>query len=227
MKKNENLVLENEENNISQEYGYSTFKMYSNEKEILKIVKSILRKYGNSNREKYEKEDELFHLLCFLDKDNKLTLYKKIRANEPGDLIIDNDGETTLVEVVMCFGNDESYYYFQKRMNKLFNRTIKLNKKFDEKKYGYSINDGIEQFLKVFKIKCDKDYVKKREYNHIELLVVTAEYECCFPNWLTRFIKRELIENNPFDKIMILDYFSCGRDGNPTIIRDYLEEIET
>lgn len=221
-----NLVLEYKEGNITSEYGYSTFKMCSNEKDILKKVKTILGNYGSSNKEKSEKEDELFYYLCYLSVDNKLYLYKKVKPNEPGDLIFEENGKNHLIELLTCFGNDASYHYFQKRMHELFNRTIKTNSKLDKKKYGYHIKDGIKQFFKDYRKKCNKDYVKNKTYDYVELLIVTAEYESCIPNWMIRYISKESFKNNPFDKIMIIDFFSSGKDGNPTIIKDYIRELE-
>lgn len=225
-KDEKNLVLEYKEGKITSEYGYSTFKMCTNEEAILKKVNLILKNYGNSNKNKRKKEDELFYYLCFLDVDNRLYLYKKVSPNEPGDLILEENGKKHLIEVLTCFGNDNSYFCFQKRMNELFKRKTKTNNKYNKKKYGYHIKEGIKQFFIDYEKKCDKEYVKTKMYDYVELLIVTAEYESCIPNWMTRYISKNSFKNNPFDRIMIIDYFSSGRNGDPTIIKDYIKELE-
>ncbi len=46
------------------------FKLYSEETKIIKISKKI-KNYGKSSKELFQKENELFHLLCFFNMDNK------------------------------------------------------------------------------------------------------------------------------------------------------------
>ncbi len=221
----EELALEYKKINRTKEYGYNTFKMRKNEELLLSKTKSILQNYGKSNKEKQEKEDELFHLLCFLSRNKREDLFDSIQPNEPGDCLINENGKMRLIEVTSCFGNDETYYHFKKRMNELFERKAKHSLELEKKEYGYTITDGIEKFKEEFKDKCSKEYVKNKKYDSVELLIVTSEYECCFPNWTEKFITKEDLKDNPFDKIMVLDYFSSGRDGNPTIIEDLEREI--
>ena len=59
--------------------------LYNRENAIASLVKIKLQNYRVS-KEQVKKENELFHLLCFLDKTNKLSLYDNIAYSTYGSL---------------------------------------------------------------------------------------------------------------------------------------------
>ena len=101
------------------------FKLYSEEANIIKISKEILKDYGKSNKELFQKENELFHLLCFFNLDNKLELFKNIMPNEPGDFLLNLKNKKILIEIAEYFGNQKTYEYINNQLNNLYNRKNK------------------------------------------------------------------------------------------------------
>ena len=108
------------------------FKLYIDEKNLVNLIVNKLDSYGDSNKELIQKQNELFHLLCFLDIDKQLSLYNYIYPNEPGDFILKRRDKKILFEVTECFGNKDSYMHINNQLNNLFCRkkkdTVPLSK---------------------------------------------------------------------------------------------------
>lgn len=197
-------------------------KLYSDEKNIVKLIENKLKNYGNSNKELIQKQNELFHLLCFLDLYNDLSLYDYIQPNEPGDFLIIKNEKKVLIEVTECFGNGNSYMYINNQLNFLFNRP-----KRNSSKYSFSIKEAKAKIKKIIKNKNSKKYNANNAYDEIILLIVTGEYSGCSStgNWIIKYLDSCDIYNCIY-KIYILDYFASGKDGNPIIIKDVINDIE-
>ena len=50
------------------------FKLYSDEEKIIKLVTDKTTSYVALGKELIQKQNELFHLLCFLDLDERISL---------------------------------------------------------------------------------------------------------------------------------------------------------
>lgn len=198
-------------------------KLYGAEEKIVKLVVDKLNGYGNSSKELIQKQNELFYLLCFLDIDSKLSLYDSISPNEPGDFLLVENEKKVLIEVTECFGNESSYAYMRNRLNELFNRKKKINKNF-----MFTIEEVIEKIRILISDKNYKDYNKNCEYDEVILLIVTGEYTGCSStgNWIIKYLDSCEIRKSNY-KVYILDYFASGRDGNPIIIKDVINEIDS
>ncbi len=197
-------------------------RLYSNEKNLVNLVVNKLDDYGNSNKELIQKQNELFHLLCFLDLDEKVSLYESINPHEPGDFLIDNNGKKILVEVTECFGDKASYIYINNQLNILFNRIKRVSSN-----YEFSIKEAKEKIKELICDKNVKNYNSNNEYNEVILLIVTGEYTGCSStgNWIIKYLDSCDIKNCIY-KVYILDYFASGKDGNPIIIKNVIKEID-
>ncbi len=197
------------------------FLLYSDERNIVNMVEKKLNGYGNSNKQLIQKQNELFHLLCFLSLDGKLYLYNSIIPNEPGDFFITDDNKTIIVEVSECFGNDDSYAAMKNRINSLFKR--KTKNKLD---YRFSIEEVKRKLNKIKDDKNEKNYNLNNTIDEVILLIVTGEYTGCSAtgNWLIKYLDECDIKDCKY-KIWILDYFASGKDGNPIIIKNLPKEI--
>ena len=196
------------------------------EKMLADIVKENLKYYGASNKEKIQKENELFHLLCFLYLDNNLKLYNKIIPHEPGDFLIQEKNRNTMIEVVEVFGNDKTYIDIRNRLNNIFKRKIKRK---TEGLYCFSFKESINSFNKVFVDKnTNKEYLDNDKYDKKILLIVTGEYDNCptTGNWIIKFLEEKNFEINKYDYLWVLDYFSSPKDNGPIIIKNTIEEIK-
>jgi len=202
----------------------SKFNLCSNERQLVKLIKVKMKAYGNSNKELIKKENELFHLLCFLSLSNEIKLLNVIQPNEPGDFLIIKDNKKTMVEVVECFGNAETYIDVKYRLNFLFGRNIK-NK--NAGRYTFTIKESVDKLNEELLSKNNKNYLNDNSFDEKILLVVTGEYENCpvTGNWLIKFLEEKHFLNNRYDGIWILDYFSSGKDGNPMITKDIVKDI--
>ncbi len=193
------------------------FKMYSEERKITKMVKKILKNYGNSSKEHNQKERELFHLLCYLDLQRSSELFKYIVPNEPGDFLINEPNNKIVVEVVECFGNEKAYVFIKDRVNSL----LKIPSSYSSGNYSFSVFEVSRKFPDIIDMKNSKDYYKRVNCDKVVLLVVTGEYDNC-PNtgdWMIKFLNAEDI-NNSFYDIWVLNYFANGRNGNPVAINN-------
>ena len=199
------------------------FKLYSEEKNIIKISKEILKDYGNSNKELFQKENELFHLLCFFNLDNKLELLKNIMPNEPGDFLLNFKNKKILIEIAECFGNQKTYEYINNQLNILYDRKNKDKYCGD---YKFSIDEVKTKLKDILIEKNNKNYNKYNEYDKIILLIVTGEYYNCpvTGNWLVKFLSVEDIEKSMYT-IYVLNYFASSKDDNPIIIKNIKNEI--
>lgn len=171
------------------------------EDEIAKIVKEKLKFYGNSNKESIKKENELFHLLCFLHLYNKFELYNKIIPNEPGDFLLQEKEKNAVIEIVEIFGNKETYINIKNRINCVFKRKNSHTK---DEIYGFTMNESINKFNELFwKKNTDKNYLFDEQYNKKILLIVTGEYENCpaTGNWIIKFLEEKDFEINKYDCI--------------------------
>ena len=198
------------------------FKLYSDEKNLVNLVVNKLDDYGDSNNELIQKQNELFHLLCFLDLDEKVSLYESINPHEPGDFLIDNNGKKTLVEVTECFGNKDSYIYINNQLNILFNRIKRVSSD-----YAFSIEEAKEKLKDLISDKNVKNYNSNNEYDEVILLIVTGEYSGCSStgNWIIKYLDSCDIKKSIY-KVYILDYYASGKDGNPIIIKNVIKEID-
>ena len=87
--------------------------LYRNENKIAYKSNEIIEKYykGVSEREKFKKKEELFHLLVLIDLANndKKEKINEVIPNEPGDaIIIDKDNNKHLFEIFKVFGDEEN-----------------------------------------------------------------------------------------------------------------------
>lgn len=198
------------------------FKLYSDEEKIIKLVTDKTTSYVALGKELIQKQNELFHLLCFLDLDERISLYDCIEPHEPGDFLIGNNGKKTLVEVTECFGNKDSYIYINNQLNILFNRIKRVSSD-----YAFSIEDAKEKIKELICDKNGKDYNSNNEYDEVILLIVTGEYTGCSStgNWIIKYLDSCNIKNCIY-KVYILDYFASGKDGNPIIIKNVIKEID-
>lgn len=197
-------------------------RLYSNEKNLVNLVVNKLDDYGDSNKELIQKQNEFFHLLCFLDLDEKVSLYESINPHEPGDFLIDNNGKKILVEVTECFGNKDSYIYINNQLNILFNRIKRVSSN-----YAFSIKEAKEKIKELICDKNVKNYNSNNEYDEVILLIVTGEYTGCSStgNWIIKYLDSCDIKNCIY-KVYILDYFASGKDGNPIIIKNVIKGID-
>lgn len=196
------------------------------EKILADIVKENLKNYGSSNKEKIQKENELFHLLCFLYLDNNLKLHNKIIPHEPGDFLIQEKNRNTMIEVVEVFGNGKTHMNIRNRLNHIFERKIMRNK---EGVYCFSLEESINSFNKSFFDKnTNKEYLNNDNYDEKVLLIVTGEYENCPATgiWIIKFLEEKNFDINKYNYLWILDYFSSSKDNGPTIIKNPIEEIK-
>lgn len=201
---------------------HSKNKLYSNEDNIVKLVINKLNGYGNSNKELIQKQNELFHLLCFLDLDNSLSLYDYIYPNEPGDFLMKKKEKKILFEVTECFGNNNSYMHINNQLNFLFNRIKKT-----ASNYSFSIEEAKTKIKELIKSKNSKSYNVNNEYEEVILLIVTGEYSGCSStgNWIIKYLNSCDITESIY-KVYILDYYASGKDGNPIIIKNTIKAIE-
>jgi len=98
--------------------------LYREERKISKIVIKKLSKYNYTNKILIKKENELFHLLCFMCLDNNLDLYNEIIPNEPGDFILKDNDKKILIEVVTCFGNAKTHIDIENKLDSIFKRNV-------------------------------------------------------------------------------------------------------
>ena len=198
------------------------FKLYIDEKNLVNLIVNKLDSYGDSNKETIQKQNELFHLLCFLDIDKQLSLYNYIYPNEPGDFILKRRDKKILFEVTECFGNKDSYMYINNQLNNLFGRKKKVTSN-----YAFSIEEAKHKIKELIKIKNSKNYNDNNEYDEVILLIVTGEYTGCSStgNWIIKYLDSCDIKNCIY-KVYILDYFASGKDGNPIIIKNVIKEID-
>lgn len=202
----------------------TNYMLYDDEKTIVDNVKKKLVNYGHSNKEKIQKQNELFHLLCFMYLDNNKEMYYKVKPNEPGDFILIDNNKKIMIEVVECFGNNSTYIEIKNKMNKLFNR---VNLKNNIGIYKFTIDECKEKFNSILLLKNKKQYLNNSDFDKKILLIVTGEYDNCpaTGNWIIKFLKDEDFLINLYDEIWILDYFSSSKDLNPTIIKNPVDEI--
>ena len=198
------------------------FKLYIDEKNLVNLIVNKLDSYGDSNKELIQKQNELFHLLCFLDIDKQLSLYNYIYPNEPGDFILKRRDKKILFEVTECFGNKDSYMHINNQLNNLFCR-----KKKDTSNYAFSIEEAKHKIKELIKIKNSKNYNDNNEYDEVILLIVTGEYSGCSStgNWIIKYLDSCDIKKSIY-KVFILDYYASGKDGNPIIIKNVIKEID-
>ncbi len=199
------------------------FLLYENEFNIVESSKEIINNYTKSNREKKKKLFELFHLLIFLElSDLKCD---KIIPNEPGDFIIENNNERYMIEVTTIFGGKEGNIKINNQLNYIFGFENIVG---DNNEIGPTNSSMKTLFLKKLKEKQEKNYVNDLNIDKSFLLIVTGEYNNCpiTGSWVLKFLQEnEVIIKQTFNKIWILDYFSSGRDGGPTVIKDYYNEF--
>lgn len=199
--------------------------LYNREKVIANLAKRKLQNYGNY-KERAKKENELFHLLCFLDINKKIDLYDNIEPHEPGDFIININDKKIMIEVVECFGNPDTYMDVVNKLNNIFKRKIYRP---NQGKYSFTIKESIDQFRAVFINKNEnKEYLNNKEFDKTILLLVTGEYENCSitGNWIEKFLEEKDFDINQYDKICVIDYFASMKDGGPSIMKNVLEEIK-
>lgn len=198
--------------------------LYKKEKIIAKLVKRKLENYANS-KERIKKENELFHLLCFLDVYKKRKLENFIYPHEPGDFILKINNKKIMVEVVECFGNPKTYKDIKNKLNKIFKRDVSRN---FEGEYNFTIEESLRKFEQIFNAKNNnKEYLNNPDFSEVILLIVTGEYENCpiTGNWIIKFLEEKDFVNNKYNKVCVLDYFASGVDGGPIILEDALEEL--
>lgn len=195
------------------------------EKIIVSLVKRKLAGYGNSSKELIKKENELFHLLCFLKENKKINKIEKIFPNEPGDFILKKKNKIIIIEVVECFGNKQTHIEVRNKLNKIFKRNQRKKVKGN---YEFTIEESLEEFNNIiFNKNTDKFYLENNRYDEKVLLIVTGEYENCSSTgtWLEKILKEENFEINKYNFIWTIDYFASGRDGGPIIMENTIEEI--
>ncbi len=198
----------------------------SNEKEIAHQSSKIIAKYYGdmSNREQIKKMHETFHFLAFLG--NRKIKYEHIEPHEPGDFILfDYQGKKHLYEVVTIFGTQENIF-IENNLNNVFKGFT--TKYMENINFDYNILPN--QFLKCLFKKNNKDYFFDLQFDSVNLLIVTSEYDrssICGP-WLLREMQIELTKfmvGKKFDKIYFIDYAASGVDNGP-ISGDLEEELE-
>ena len=198
------------------------FELCNDEIELVNLVQDKLKNYKDSSKNIIQKQNELFHLLCFLNIDEKLYLHKYIKPNEPGDFIIEFKGKKILIEVTECFGNDKSYMALKSKMNNLFYRKNK-----EVGKYEFDIEEAKNKLNKIINSKNNKNYNYDNKYDDMILLIVTGEYSGCSAtgNWLIKHLNIDDIKKCNY-KIWVLNYFGSPKDGNPIIIKDIVKDIK-
>lgn len=198
------------------------FKLYSDEDNLVNLVVNKLNNYGASGNELIQKQNELFNLLCFLDLDERISLYDCIEPHEPGDFLIEKNGKKILIEITECFGNKDSYIYINNQLNILFNRIKRVSSD-----YAFSIDEAKEKLKELICDKNVKNYNSNNEYDEVVLLIVTGEYTGCSStgNWIIKYLDSCDIKKCIY-KVYILDYFASGKDGNPIIIKNVIKEID-
>ena len=174
------------------------------------------------SNELIQKQNELFHLLCFLDLDNNLSLNDYIQPNEPGDFLMKKDGKNYLFEVTECFGNNNSYMYINNQLNFLFGRVKRITSN-----YSFSIEEAKDKIKELIQNKNLKNYNDNNEYDEVILLIVTGEYSGCSStgNWIIKYLDSCDITESIY-KVYVLDYYASGKDSSPIIIKEVSSEIE-
>lgn len=193
--------------------------LYTGEYKISKKVIEIMTPYRQSlvltsNKDFNKKSIELFHLLTHFEINKNLKNVKKIVPHEPGDFLVTINGNDVLYEVVTVFGDKEA---------KVINDLVKylLNIKNTEPVTGYlqmDVNKLSSQFKRVLNEKKEKQYFS--EFDHSVLLLVTSEHDRSgtTPWYLVDELESDVKEfiNKTESSIECMNYFSSGKDGNPT-----------
>lgn len=193
--------------------------LYRNENKIAYKSNEIIEKYykGVSEREKFKKKEELFHLLVLIDLANndKKEKINEVIPNEPGDaIIIDKDNNKHLFEIFKVFGDEENIL-----MRKLIENIFKGGSR--EEKYCYFDAEKMKGILlKKLSDKNDKDYLLDSEYTTKNILIVTCEHNRCAiaGEWvgilLGKVLQQQFTMKN-YDNLFLLDYMASGKDGGP------------
>ena len=196
---------------------------YTEERNIAEKTTKILEKYSYSNKERIKKAIELFHFLVYLDLEN--IIYDSIIPNEPGDFILVNGKSKIMYEITCCFGNDDTNFKLRKMITNLILKNSEY-KKIDIKPENKHMKNVL---IKKIKEKENKKYNIKDVKKKI-LLIITTEYDNCpvTGEWFLKFVEESEIDiKNSFDRIDILDYNACGKDGSPIVIKDYIKTLES
>lgn len=199
------------------------FLLYNNENDMVRKANKIIDNYANSNREKFKKLFELFHLLVFLDAGN--LKIDKIIPNEPGDFIIESENKRCIVEITSVFGNKEENIKMKSILNRIFGFTEELE---IENEIIFDNEVMKELFLKKISEKENKNYTNNQNIEKSFLLIVTGEYDNCpaTGSWFLKLLQREeLLFKKKFDEVWVLDYFASGKDNGPVVIKDFYNDF--
>lgn len=200
------------------------FELHKDEKIIVDLVRDKLKNYSVNNKEFIKKENELFHLTCYLKEKDELELLKYISPNEPGDFIIEKNNKKIVIEVAECFGNISTYKSIKKKLNSIFQRVNTIN----DDEYKFTNEECKKKFNLIFFNKNkDKVYLDSELYDKKILLIITGEYYNCpvTGSWFEKFLNIDVFDCNRFDDIWILNYFSSGKDNGPTIFSNVINNV--
>lgn len=209
------------DNNLQNLYvGDRNIGLYTLERKIALKTKEIMKDYIEefNNKDFIKKSIELFHLLIYFDVNKNIESIKKIVPHEPGDFfVIMKNGTEILYEIVTVFGDKEA-----KSISDLVKQNLEVNNVNSTGDFEYSkmdIDKLTTQFKRVLSNKKDKSYFLKHE--NTSLLLVTSEHDRS--GTVAWYLLEDIGDsvrdfiNKTKSTIKTMNYFSSGKDGNPTV----------
>jgi len=198
--------------------GDGNIRIYTYENDIAIKTESIMSRHVRefNNKDFIKKSIELFHLLTYLDVSDGFEIIQDIIPNEPGDFLVTTKNKDILYEVVTVFGDKEA-----KEITDLLKGILKIKGTSQDELFKFPMmNTGKlgNQFKKVLFNKKDKSYFL--DYECTVLLLVTSEHDRCgtVPWYLVEDLEENINDfiNTTQSSIKVMNYYSSGKDGNPT-----------